>query len=200
MRRPLRTKDCWRAANMAAMLALLAMPVLAAEEGGAETWLGLPVSVWLWLNLILFWGAILYFLVPPVRSFLEQRRAEIHDSLVHAKEQRRDAQELKNSLEGRIDDLKREMNDLVKRAEQDGERERAAILAQAETERQRLVQQTEDEIELRMTQARQELTAHAAELASELARERLVSELSADERRRLFDEGLDRLSQENRSS
>jgi F-type H+-transporting ATPase subunit b len=185
----------------ALLLTAVALPVLAAEEGGGHEparFLGLPRWVWLWANLLLFLGILGYFIVPGVRGFLESRSKEIATSLERARTQQEEARRMKQDLSSQIEALRREMDDLVKRTEADAEREREEILAQAERDRERLLAQTQQEIELRTGIARKELQRYAAELAATLARERIEREVDPAKLQRLFDESLRRLESERR--
>ena len=190
----------WRATVVsAAFAAATCLPVLAAEKGHeADTFLGLPRWIWLWLNLLLFLGILGYFLVPTIKQFLETRAKEIESNLEKAGTQQDEARRMKADLSGQIDALRKEMDELVRRTEADAEREREEILAQAERERARLLEQTQQEIALRVTQARKELQRYAAELAAQLARERIEREVDPAELQRLFDESLARLEREGR--
>lgn len=177
--------------------AAFCLPVFANEEGGeADTFLGLPRWIWLWLNLLLFLGILGYFLVPTIKQFLETRSREIENNLARARTQQDEARSMKADLSGQIETLRREMDELVRRTEADAEREREEILAQAERERERLLSQTQQEVALRVAQARKELQRYAAELAATLARERIEREVDPEERKRLFDESLARLERE----
>jgi F-type H+-transporting ATPase subunit b len=182
----------------AALAAAASLPALANEKGEAATFLGLPRWVWLWLNLILFLGILGYFLVPGIRRFLDSRSKEIENSLERARTQQEEARRMKEDLSGQIEKLRREMDELVKRTETDAEREREEILAQAERERERLLQQTQEEIALRTGLARKELQRYAAELAAQLARERIEREVDPTKQERLFAESLARLEGERR--
>jgi len=105
---------------------------------------------------------------------------------------------MKEDLSGQIEKLRREMEELVKRTGSDAEREREEILAQADRERERLLQQTQQEIVLRTGLARKELQRYAAELASQLARERIEREVDPAKQERLFAESLANLEREGR--
>ena len=169
------------------------LPLLAAgAEGEPETFLGLPRWIWLWANLILFIGILYKFIGPAIQGFLVTRGKEIADNLTNAEEQRRDAQEMRASLETQIVELKAEMDQLLERAKAGGEQERERILAQAAVERQRVLAQTEEEIRMRIAQARNELTEFTAGLAADLARQRIQQEINPDDLRRLFDDNLER--------
>ena len=176
----------------------VAAPALAAEaeEHSTSTFLGVPTWIWMSANLALFLGLLWHFLGPPILGLLEERGKTIRDSLAQAEQQQLDAKEMKTSLETQIAELHRQMDEIVARARQDGEKERQEILAQAERERERLLEQTREEIELRVAQAQAELTAHTAQLAAQLAREKLTASIGAHDVDRLFDENLDRLERE----
>ena len=182
----------WRAFTLL-VASSVTHPLLAADGGESDTFLGLPRILWLWANLILFFGVLYKFAGPPIKGFLESRAKEIASNLSNAEDQRRDAEQMRSSLESQIADLKIEMDQLLERARADGEKERQQILAQAETDRERLLAQTEDEIRVRTAQARTELTEFTASLAAELARKQIEEALQPDDVRRLFDESLDRL-------
>lgn len=172
---------------------LLAPETARAAEGHSGTWLGVPVWVWLWLNFFIFWGLLARFLTPPLRKFFQDRRQQIGDSMRLAERQRQEAEELRVSLEGKIEAIRQEISELETRARSEGERERQEIVEQAHAERDRLVQRTRDELARGVEQARNELTRHTAELAARLAEEQLSGELDAASRRRLFEENLERL-------
>ena len=175
----------------------LAAPLLAAEAehggGHADTWMGLPRTLILFVNLAIFLGVLGWFGGPPIVRFLEDKQREMQRALADAKKQREEAATMESRLAAQIADLRREVDEIAVRAQREGERERQEILADAEHERQRLAQQARNEMEHGLARARQELTAHAARLAAGLAGERLERGLTADDRRRLFRDNLARL-------
>jgi F0F1-type ATP synthase membrane subunit b/b' len=166
----------------------------AGEHGGAgDRFLGLPRPLWLTANLLLFFGALGYLLVPPINRFLDARALEIRRSLELAERQEAESRGMRGTLESRVAELEREIEELRARAHSDGARERDEVLAQAEREQARLVQQTREEIAHRLAQARAELTAHTATLAAGLARTRIEREITPEDRRRLFEDGVRRI-------
>ena len=176
----------------------IATPALAAEaeEHSTSTFFGVPTWIWVSANLALFLWLLWHFIGPALLGLLEERGETIRDSLARAEQQQLDAKDMKASLETQIGELHRQMDEIVGRAKQDGEKERQEILAQAERERERLLEQTRGEIELRVAQAQAELTAHTAQLAAQLAREKLTASIGTHDVDRLFDENLDRLERE----
>jgi F-type H+-transporting ATPase subunit b len=191
MRRPLAV-----AATLFATLAV-AGPLLAAEAehaaGAADTWLGLPRTLILLVNLAIFLGLIGWLAGPAVVKFLEDKQREVQHALADAARQREEAAQMEARLATQIAELRREVDEIAERAKREGEREKQEILADAERERQRLTQQAKSEVEQGLQHARQELTAHAARLAAGLAEQRLAGGLTSDDRKRLFRDNLARL-------
>lgn len=195
MSRP-RTSLRWIVACAGAVLFLVAARPAAAAADPFATWLGLPAWIWMLANLAIFFGALGYFLAPPLTRFLEDRGRLIREELDEARERRAEAADLQKTLGAKIAELESQIDEVMARADRDGRHEHDEILAQAEREKHRLLSQAEGEIEHRLEQARQELKDFTAELAADLARERLESDLGPDARKRLFRRNLDRLERE----
>lgn len=185
------TRLAARAATGLALL-MVARPAAAAADPTA-TWLGLPAWIWMLANLILFFGALGYFLGPPIARFLEARGRRIDEELEEARERRAEATALQAGLGAEIARLEEQIQEILERAETEGRREHDAVLAQAEGETERLVAQARGEIDHRVAQARQELERYTAELAARLAREKLERELGPADKKRLFRQNLARL-------
>jgi len=175
-------------------LLCFSLPLLGAdEEHGPETFLGLPKWIWMSANLLVFLGLLAKYVGVPISGLLETRSKSIAEDLEQAEGQRREAKEMKASLEEQVTALERQLNDVIARAEEDGAEERREILARAERERERLLEQAQEEIDLRISQAKAELTEHTARLAAELARQKLASSIGPQDLDRLFDDNLGRL-------
>lgn len=180
----------------AALLAIVFAGVAAAfgadvgGHGESTTFLGVPRVVFSWFNMLVFFGGLGYLIWPKAVAALETRRVEIRDSLMTARRQRADAEELREGLAARLAALEAEVDQAVARAEREGEREAGEIVALAERERERMMEQTRAEIRSRTARARVELAEHAARLATSLAAARLEREVDSAARRRILDRGL----------
>jgi len=197
---------CRAAATLAAS-ALLAAPALAAEaaehavagEHGAATehasakFLGLPYEVFWTLNLVVFLGLLAKFAGPAVIKFLEGKQRDLAHDLAEADRQRREAAGMEERLAAQIAELRHEVDDLAARAEREGQREREEILAEAQRESARIETATRAEIAQSLQQAKAQLTAHAAKLATDLAEQRLTTGLTREDKKRLFRDNLARL-------
>ena len=184
-----------------ATAALLASPAFAAEPAehaaGAEhasaTVLGLPYPVFWTINLVVFFGLLAYFAGPAVIKFLEGKQQDLAHALAEADRQREEAAGMESRLAAQIAELRREVDELATRAEREGPREREEILAEAERESVRIETAARAEIAQGLQQAKLQLTAHAAKLATDLAEQRLAAGLTREDRKRLFRDNLARL-------
>lgn len=162
-----------------------------AEVGGeSTTFLGVPRVVFSWFNMLVFFGGLGYLIWPKAVAALENRRIQIRDSLMTARRQRADAEELHAGLDDQLAALEAEVVQAAERARQEGERDAREIAALAERERERMLEQARAEIRNRAAHARVELAQHAARLATSLAAERLEREVDSAARRRILDRGL----------
>ena len=194
-------RTTFRALAVLATGVLLAAPALAAEaaEHGAgaehapQRFLGLPYEVFWTLNLLVFVGLLAYFAGPAVIKFLEGKQQDLAHAFAEADRQRAEAAGMEARIAAQIAELRHEVDELAARAEREGQREREEILAEAERESVRIETAARAEIAQGLQQAKQQLTAHAAKLATELAEQRLTAGLTREDRKRIFRDNLSRL-------
>ena len=180
----------------AAFLAAPALAAEAAEHGGEhakQTFLGLPYEIFWTLNLVVFLGLLAKFAGPALVKFLEGKQQDLAHALAEADRQRAEAAGMEGRLAAQIADLRREVDELAARAEREGQREREEILAEAQRESARIETAARSEIAQGLQQAKAQLTAHAAKLATDLAEDRLSSGLTREDKKRLFRDNLARL-------
>ena len=131
---------------------------------------------------------------PAVRDtmtgYLKDRDASIRRDLV-------DAAALKSSATAQIDEIDRklkalpgEIDALRKRGQEEVAFEEQRIVQQATAERDRLLDQARRDIDLQVRLAKRELTEHAADLAVELATDRVAKETTPADHARLVDRYL----------
>lgn len=164
----------------------------AAAEGHekASTWLGVPMPFWQGLNLVLFLGVLVYFLRKPLSNWLAERRDGVLAAQKKAADDRNKAEQLTREIQARLAKIENEIADIRLTAEKDAVHEEANLVTQAEADAKRLVARTEADIESRMRAARAELLEYAAGLSVKTAEEILRKSLTADDQRRLAQEGL----------
>jgi F-type H+-transporting ATPase subunit b len=130
---------------------------------------------------------LVYFLRQPVAGYLETRSTQIRQDLTTAAEMRRAAAAQLEQIQGQLAGLPAELDALRVRGREDIAAEEARIAAAAASERARLLDQTRREIDMRLRVARRELTEHAAQLAVQVAEQRIKRTITADDQMRLVD-------------
>lgn len=138
-------------------------------------------------NFALLAGVLVYFLRGPISIHLASRASHIRQDLVTAAEMRAAATARMAEIDRKLESLPAELDALRAQGAEDVAAEQARIAAAAEAERVRLLEQTRREIATRLRVARRELTAHAAQLAVNIAEARIRQTMTADDQLRLVD-------------
>lgn len=154
-------------------------PAYAAEGPAALLW---PVA-----NFIILAGILWYFGRTPMSEYLQSRQATIRKELVEAAALRSAATTQLAEIEKKMQALPGELDALRARGREETAAEEARIAAAAAAERDRLLEQARREIDLQVRLARQELVTHAADLAMQLATDRVRKEITPADQDRLVD-------------
>lgn len=162
------------------------LPVSAFAAEGAGSW-GWIETAGRWFNLIVLFGLIYVFARDPVRNFLRGRREDIGREIAAARQAREEAERKLAEIEARFSRLEEELAEIRRESEAEAQRERERILAQAEAEAEKILAAASREIDGLSRAARQELKAYAAQLAVEMARERVAAGLDAETQGRIVD-------------
>jgi F-type H+-transporting ATPase subunit b len=139
------------------------------------------------LNFGILVGILVYFLKTPIAGYLSGRSAQIRQDLTTAAEMRRTATAQLEEIQKRLGELPAELAALQSRGEEDVRAEKVRIAETARTERERLLEQTRREIAMRLRSARRELTEHAAQLAVQVAHDRIQRTITPEDQLRLVD-------------
>ena len=139
------------------------------------------------LNFALLVGALVYFLKSPIAAHLAARITQIRHDLVTAADLKKTATAQLAEIQQKVAALPAELEALRRQGAEDVKAERARIAAAAENERVRLLEQTRREIDMRLRVAKRELTEHAAQLAVQVAEQRIKRVITPDDQIRLVD-------------
>ena len=139
------------------------------------------------LNFGILVGVLVYFLRTPIAGYLSGRSAQIRQDLIAAAEMRKTATAQLEEIHKRLSELPAELTALKSRGEEDVRAEKIRIADTAKAERERLLEQTRREIAMRLRTARRELTEYAAELAVDVAHDRIQRTITPDDQLRLVD-------------
>lgn len=162
-----------------------------AEEGEHAS--SLAAMLWPTANFIILCGILYYFLKTPLSEHLAARGSTIRKDLVEAAHVKSTAAAQLAEIERKLQALPGELDALRQRGAEEIAAEERRIAAQAALERERMVEQTRREIQLQLRLAKRELVEHAADLAVQLATDRIEQNITPDDRARLVDRYLDQV-------
>lgn len=176
--------------------ALAAAPhvVSAAQEAEAEHHEASLLDLfWPVVNFVILCGVLYYLLRSPLSSYLAQRGESIRKDLV-------EAAAIKNAATAQLEDIDRKLQALPDEIDALRARGRAEIASeeqriaqQALAERDRLLEQARRDIDLQVRLAKRSLTEHAADLAVQLATDRIAAGITHADQARLVDRYLEQV-------
>ncbi len=185
-----------RALSIAAVLALVSLPLvaMAAGGGGHDDHHGPPSGAqWLMVlftavNFSIFGYLLWRFAKDPLRDFLGNRRAELAAALSAASEAKAEADRLRSEYEAKLADLDETRKAMVEELRGVAEADAEKAVKEAAEAAERMRQEAERTAQHDFERARRELRAEAARLAAELASGEISARLTEEDRGRLLDE------------
>ena len=167
----------------------------ASEDEHGSGWIALIAKI---VNFSILAYVLARFLRAPIAAYLASRSAQIRQELVTAAETREMATRQLAEIETKLKALPAELEMLKRRGAEEIAAERVRIEHAAEAERQRLLEQARREIDARLRIAKRELLEHAAELAVNVAADRIQSSITPDDQARLVDRYTMQLAEASR--
>ena len=157
---------------------LLSLPaaVLGAEAGHHDEHHGIPWATLVFssINLGIFVFLLVRFAWPSIRAWLVERHTTIVRTLAEAERAKREAEQLKQEWERRLDGLQAEIEEMRQKASADIARERDRVLAAAQRTaegiRRDADRAAEQQVLAGQAQLRDEVARRALALATERAR------------------------------
>jgi F-type H+-transporting ATPase subunit b len=146
-------------------------------------------------NLVLLLGVLVYFARKPVLEYFADRRSTIEEDLTGAAAELTDAEAVYAKWQRRLIDLESELEQIRTTGRQRAESERERIIADAEVAAERIRNNASAAITQELRRAREQLREEAAQLAIEMAGDRLAREVTDADRDRLLDEFIERVEQ-----
>ena len=159
------------------MLVLTASACLAQESGAGGASEG-NLAIWKWVNFAILAAGLGYLMAKHLPAFFQSRTAAIRKSIDEAQKEKRAAEERAAAMERRLGALGAEIEKFRTQAQaemqQEGERIRQETAAQIRS----LERQAELEVESASKAARRDLQSYAADLALDLAEQRVRARLN----------------------
>jgi F-type H+-transporting ATPase subunit b len=168
--------------------------LLAAEEAGNK-W-GSWLTIGRWFNLALVVAVLVLVAREPLKAFCANRTQSIREQLEEAQKARMEAEARLAEAADRMKHLQDELRDIRAAGEKEAQEEYQRLLAAAEKDADKIIERARQEIEGMTRAAQIELRQHAAELAVRSAEERIRSEITDEDRNRLFTQFVDQLREQ----
>jgi F-type H+-transporting ATPase subunit b len=160
----------------------------AAGHGGGEAHdEGVMPVIYRLVNFAILAGGLYYFLHKPIGDYFASRGQQIRGGLVTARETSERATAQLAELDRRLQALPAEIDAVRAKGVKEIAAEEARIQAQAEAERKRLIDDVQRDIDVRLRVARKQLAEDAADLAVQLAADRVRATITDAEQTRLVD-------------
>jgi F-type H+-transporting ATPase subunit b len=178
-------------------VAELASILLIAQENGGEDESGnflvspeLGLMIWT----LLAFGITLFLLnklaFPRIAEALDKRRKAIEDSIEHAEQAKREADELLEEYRARLREAREQAEDITVRARKAADSLADESKAQANQQREELMERTRRDIEAETKRALDEIRKEVANLTV-IATEKVTRKsLTPEDHRRLIEEAL----------
>lgn len=160
---------------------------LAAEEAAHEEGWGWIETIGRWVNLFILFGVIIYFVRTPARRFFAGRAHTITDDIRSSAEAYEKARSERAALEERVSKIDSELASIREEAEKQANLERERVREQARKDAERLLENARREIGNATRAAQNELKEYAAELAVDLAENRIQREIKPQDELRVVD-------------
>lgn len=181
-----------------ALLAVAALPALAAAEGGGGHGTGheggIPSVVFYQaINFLMFAGILFYFLRNPVKNYFSGRGTAFNAALIKARAAKEEAEAKRQEAAARLGQLTANADAQIAQAKTDAEALRLRLLKDAEdisrNLRNEAARTAEFEVERAKNELRQELLNQSVALSSKILTEKMVE----GDQKRLQTEFVDKI-------
>lgn len=160
-----------------------------------KTYFGIPGWILKLVNMLLFFGVLLYLIGGPIKNGLAARSESIRKAAEEARMRREKADQLASDIQARLTQIENDVRGIHERARQEGERQKRELIAAAEAEAQKILQAARNEVDNRLKHARHELTEYAGQLATTRAEELLREKITEADQKKLFNDSLQQVAE-----
>jgi len=147
------------------------------------------------LNFLIYLAIIVKFALPPIRSYLKNRRDEVVATMTQASAKKAAAQALVAEYKAKLAALDQQVMSLQATLREEGERDKAKLLGDANTMAAKIKADASVLADQEVKMARQKIREDMAIQAEATARALLQRNLSADDQNRLADEFIQSIGQ-----
>jgi F-type H+-transporting ATPase subunit b len=180
-----------------ALVLLLSAALFGASEGDGHH--DDNSTLWKTANFVILVGLLGYGISKAAGPFFNGRTEEIQRALVESRKLKEDADGRAAEIDAKLANLATEIENLKAEARQEMAAEGERVKAETARMLAKIKQQARQEIESAEKQAIKELRAHAAELAVDLARQKIQSRMTPASEGILADQFIARLAKSQES-
>lgn len=160
----------------------------------------ISVNVWQILislcNLLIMFLILKKFLFKPVKKMLAERQAAIDEQYADAALDKERAAADRAEWEQKMNDARRQADDMVKTATAAAERRGDQIVADAQEKAERIVRQAQAQAELEHQKAQDAVKQEIVDVSALLAEKMLQREIKAADHRTLIDSFIDGIEED----
>lgn len=151
--------------------------------------LPVPIEVLLtWISTIILFFILRRFLFKPVTEFLEKRKEGIAKNITEAKDSKEEAIALKREYEIKIQEAKKEGQEIIEAARKRGEEFRNKIIEDANNEAKSMLEKARKEIESEKEKAIDDLKTEVVTIAMMAASKVVDENLDVNAHKKLINE------------
>lgn len=145
---------------------------------------------WAVLNILILFILLRIFLFKPINKIINERTQSVQKDIDDAERAKKEAEELRQQYADSISNAKEEAGQIIRKAHDDAESERTAIINKSHEEAEQIVAAASETIENERKRVIQQAQSQIADLAIEAASKVVGANLDDEKNRKLVDEFL----------
>lgn len=145
---------------------------------------------WAVLNILILFILLRIFLFKPINKIINERTQSVQKDIDDAERAKKEAEELRQQYADSISSAKEEAGQIIRKAHDDAESERTAIINKSYEEAEQIVAAASETIENERKRVIQQAQSQIADLAIEAASKVVGANLDDEKNRKLVDEFL----------
>lgn len=151
-----------------------------------------------WVNFIVFFGLLIYFLKEPLLDFLGDRRETLRREMESVSHLKKEMEMKLKSCQAKLTKIDSEIEQLMLQLEQEGKREKQVLIQKAEEFVARMREDTKRVGEQELKRVERELKQNGVRIALGIAKESLKRTIASKDQTRLLLWGMEHLQGSNR--
>ena len=143
-----------------------------------------------WLNTLILFAALGFFLYKPVRKMMADRSERVKSQLEHAEKSMKNADALKLEYEEKIADIEKERNEILATTRKSAIEKSERIVGEARVSAETIRKRAEADVLMSQAQAKDEIRKQIIEISTSMAGRFVAKSIDAGEQNKLLDEQI----------